>query len=293
MAREMQQALKNGAQMNQQPMDPDRMIRAQDLQKMLDMIENLARQGAKDAAQEMLAQLENLLKNLRPGMARQGDQRNSSAMSQMLQQLGEMMRRQQQLMDKTFQLPEGFNGQSQDMPQGNQRSERGQQNMRPGDSLSDQQDALGRMLEDLMAQLNQQGMNAPGGMDRSKGAMKGAAEALRDGEKGQALGQQGEAMEGLRESARSMAQQMLQQQGNGNEGNFGRTGEARGNRDDPLGRPMPRTGEDFGPERNMLPSEAAIERARQILETLRNRANQPQRPRIELEYLDRLLKGLY
>jgi len=36
-----------------------------------------------------------------------------------------------------------------------------------------------------------------------KGAMKGAAEALRDGEKGQALGQQGEAMEGLRESARS------------------------------------------------------------------------------------------
>lgn len=292
MAREMQQAMKNGEQMNQQQIDPEQMIRSQDLQKMLDMIENLAKQGAKDAAQEMLAQLENLLKNLRPGVARQGQQQNGSQMSQMLQQLGEMMQRQQQLMDKTFQLPEGFNGQSQDMPQGNQRSDRGQQNMQPSDSLSDQQDALGRMLDELMQQLSQQGMNAPGGMNRSKGAMKGAAEALRDGEKGQALGQQGEAMEGLRESARSMAQQM-QQQGRGNEGNFGRTGEARGNRDDPLGRPMPRSGEDFGPERNMLPGQAAIERARQILETLRNRANQPERPRIERDYIDRLLEGLY
>ncbi|MGI9464060.1 MAG: TIGR02302 family protein, partial [Aestuariivirgaceae bacterium] len=174
MAREMQQALKNGEQMQQQQMDPDQMIRGQDLQKMLDMIENLAKQGAKDAAQEMLAQLENMLKNMRPGMARQGDRQNSSPMSKMLQQLGEMMQRQQQLMDQTFQLPEGFNGQTQDMPQGNQRSDRGQQNMQPSDSLSDQQDALGRMLDQLMQQLNQQGMNMPGGMDRSKDAMKGA-----------------------------------------------------------------------------------------------------------------------
>ena len=56
---------------------------------------------------------------------------------------------------------------------------------------------------------------------------------------------------------------------------------------------MPRSGEDFGPERNMLSGQAAIERARQILETLRNRANQPERPRIERDYIDRLLEGLY
>ena len=99
-------------------------------------------------------------------------------------------------------------------------------------------------------------------------------------------------MDGLRESARSMARN-LQQQGNGNEGNFGRTGEARGSRDDPLGRPMPRSGEDFGPERNIVPGQAAVERAREILKILRDRANQSQRPRIELDYLDRLLDGLY
>jgi uncharacterized protein (TIGR02302 family) len=291
MAREMQKALQNGEQMREQPMDPDQMVQAQDLQRMLDMIENLARQGARDAAQEMLAQLENILKNLRPGMARQGGQQNRSPMGEMLRQLGEMMQRQQQLMDKTFQMPENFDGQMQNSQPGMQPGEDGQ-NMQPSDSLADQQDALGRMLDQLMEQLGRQGMDAPGGLERSQRAMEGAAGSLREGEKGNALSQQGEAMEGLRESARSMARN-LQQQGQGNEGNFGRNGEARGNRDDPLGRPMARTGEDRGPDRNMVPGQAAVERARQILEMLRNRANQTQRPKIERDYLDRLLKGLY
>jgi len=72
------------------------------------------------------------------------------------------------------------------------------------------------------------------------------------------------------------------QQGNGQQGNYGRHGEARGDDRDPLGRPLPSRGEDFGPERNMIPDEAAIERAREILEYLRNRANDAGRPRIEL-----------
>ena len=42
-----------------------------------------------------------------------------------------------------------------------------------------------------------------------------------------------------------------------------------------LGRPMPRRGEDYGPERDMLPSELAVRRAREILEMLRERANMP------------------
>jgi hypothetical protein len=90
-----------------------------------------------------------------------------------------------------------------------------------------------------------------------------------------------------------MAQQLMQQQGNGGPGNQqGQQGEPRGDRD-PLGRPTPQTGEDFGPDRNMIPSEAAIERAREILEYLRNRANERSRPRIELDYIERLLRGLY
>jgi hypothetical protein len=122
--------------------------------------------------------------------------------------------------------------------------------------------------------------------------MGDAADSLRGQNRDQALGEQGEALDGLRESAQAMAQQLMQQ-GTGNEGNYGRHGEARGDDRDPLGRPRPQRGEDFGPERDMLPSESAMERARQLLDALRERASDRTRRRLELDYLDRLLRGLY
>jgi hypothetical protein len=67
MARQMQQAMERGELQPQTGMGQE--MRAQDLQRMLDMIENMARHGANDAAQELLAQLENILRNLQPGMA--------------------------------------------------------------------------------------------------------------------------------------------------------------------------------------------------------------------------------
>ena len=66
----------------------------------------------------------------------------------------------------------------------------------------------------------------------------------------------------------------------------------RGDRD-PLGRPLPSSGEDRGPLKDMLPSELAIERARQILEMLRSRAGETGLPKFERDYIERLLKGLY
>ncbi len=43
----------------------------------------------------------------------------------------------------------------------------------------------------------------------------------------------------------------------------------------------------------MVPGEAAIRRAREILDFLRNRANTPDLPRIDRDYIERLLRGLY
>ena len=95
----------------------------------------------------------------------------------------------------------------------------------------------------------------------------------------------------LREGAQGLARQMMQQ-GQGQPDNNGRTGEARGDDRDPLGRPMPNRREDTGPDRDMLPTEDAIARAREILESLRARANE-QIPRLERDYIERLLRGLY
>jgi hypothetical protein len=282
----------NAAQNQQNRMQQGREIRPEDLQRMMDMIEKLAESGANEAAQEMLSQLENILKNLQAGIPQQmGDQQNSP-MGQMLDELSELMRRQQQLMDETQRMPEGREGQMGDQQEGQEPGSRGQRNMSPGD-LADQQRALERMLQDLMNQMGQNGMQAPPSFGQAGKEMEGATGALGKGEREQALGNQGEALNQLRQGAQGMAQQMMQQQGMGNEGNYGRHGEARGDDRDPLGRPMPTQGEDMGPERDMLPSEMALRKAREILDMLRSRSNAGDLPRLEREYLERLLRGLY
>ena len=294
------QAMERMRQGGQPQQRPGKEVRSEDLQKMLDQIENLARQGSRDAAQEMLAQLENLLKNLQPGMANQ--MQRGGPMDRMLDQLGDMMRRQQRLMDETFRLPQGQQGQpgTDDQGQQGQETRPGQQGRQPGGrgqgqngQLAEQQGELGRALDDLLRQLGEQGMDQPGGLGRARRSMGDATGALEGADRDRALGSQNDAMQALREGAQSMARDMMQQQGTGNQGNYGRHGEARGDDRDPLGRPMPRSGEDYGPDRNMLPGEAAIEQARRILDYLRNRSNEPNRPKVELDYFDRLLRGLY
>jgi uncharacterized protein (TIGR02302 family) len=287
----MDQARRNQQANRNQERRPGEMIEAQDLNRMLDAIEKLARSGANEAAQELLSRLEEILSNLQPGVAQDGSQGEMPPMAEMLEQLGDILRRQQELMDQTFQMPEnGDNGELGD-PNGNEPGMQGQRPADPG-ALAGQQDELGKMLEQLMQQLGQNGMAAPSPFGRAQKNMEGASGALRRTERGQALGEQGEAMDNLRQGAEAMAREMMQQ-GNGQQGNYGRHGEARGDDRDPLGRPLPSRGDDFGPERDMLPDEAAIERAREILEYLRNRANDANRPRLELDYFDRLLRGLY
>ena len=288
MAQETQRRMQQEG-MQPQPVDPSRLLSQDDLQKMLDTIQKLAESGANEAAQEMLSQLESLLRNLQPGATAQQPQ-GDSPLSEMLGDLSELMRQQQQLMDETMRMPGGENGEPQDgdqngQPQQGQGGEQGQ-------SLSQKQGALRGMLEDLMGRLGQQGMEAPQSFGQAGKSMDGAGGSLRQGRRDPALTQQSEALNALRDGAQSMARQMMQQ-GQGTTGNYGRHGQARGDDRDPLGRPRSTRGEEYGPDRNMLPGEAAIRRAREILDILRNRANTPDLPSIDRDYIERLLRGLY
>ncbi len=69
---------------------------------MIDRLEQMARSGAKDAARQLLQELQQMLENLqmaRPGQQMDGDDDMMSA----LDELGDMIRKQQQLRDRTFQ----------------------------------------------------------------------------------------------------------------------------------------------------------------------------------------------
>lgn len=290
MMKEAQKRLAEGQQ-KQDRQQPGKVVTPQDLKKMLDMIDKLSKSGNNQAAEQLLSQLEDILRNLKPGMPQQGQGQGQqeSPLSQMLDKLSDLMRQQQKLMDETQRMPQ--QGMGEDDTQ-NGQPQPGQDSQQGMGSLGDRQQDLSQMLEDLMKQFGEGGMQAPRPLGQAGKNMKRAEGSLRDGDREQALGEQGEAMSKLRESAQGMAQQLMQQS-RGQQDSQGRDGEARGDDRDPLGRPLPNSGEERGPSKDMLPSELAIERARQILDMLRARAGEQGLPKFERDYIDRLLKGLY
>ena len=85
-----------------------------------------------------------------------------------------------------------------------------------------------------------------------------------------------------------MAQQDGEGQGNSPGTRAGRQ-QGDGRSSDPLGRPL--HGKDLGDDLTVkIPGEIDVQRVRRILEELRRRLADPQRPQIELDYLERLLK---
>ena len=284
------------------PLDKNtRMLSQQDLKSMLDRLEALARSGNKDAARQLLEQLQSMLENLqmaRPGA--QGDDGDDDMMAA-LDELGDMIRKQQQLRDKTFK-------QGQDQRRDRQRNQRGQGKQQLGDLKQDQQGLKDR-LNKLLEQLRQRGLGNPSqsqkgqgekgegenGMDQlgSAGDAMGEAEGeLGEGDADGAVDSQGRALEAMRKGAQGLAQSM-QQNGMGmgqGPGQPGRNGRARADQNtDPLGRPL--RGRDYGDDVTVkVPGEIDAQRARRILEELRKRFGESSRPQLELDYIERLLK---
>ena len=97
------------------PLNPNAHVVSQhDLQNMLDRLENFARSGAKDAARQLLQQLQQMMENLQMATPDNNGDENDDMMSS-LNQLGDMIRQQQDLRDRTFH--EGQNQRQQGMQQ--------------------------------------------------------------------------------------------------------------------------------------------------------------------------------
>ncbi len=277
-----------------------RMLRPQDLKSMIDRLENLARSGSKDAAKRLLEELQSMLENLqtaRPGQQMDGDD-DDDMMSQ-LDQLGDMIRKQQQLRDRTFRQ-----GQDQRRErQRGQRGERGQQGEQNMGELRQDQQGLREQLNRLMQEMRRRGMGqqqpgeqGQGGeldpLGRAGEAMGEAEGQLGEGNADGAVDAQGRALEAMRKGAQGLAQSMQQQQGMGpGPGQPGGRQQSRaGQETDPLGRPLRNRGSDYDNDSVKVPGEIDVQRARRILEELRRRFADPLRPQIELDYLERLLK---
>ncbi|WP_040299322.1 TIGR02302 family protein [Agrobacterium albertimagni] len=288
------------------------MLRQQDLDNMLDQLENLARSGNRDQAQQLLSELQRMMNNLQAGRPQQGQQQQNSEARRQIDKLGEIMQEQQRLMDETFRLDQALRDRMQrgDPQQGEEGAEgqqqqgqqqQGQQGQQGLDGMTaeqlrealrqlrEQQEQLGQQLGELQEGLKGLGMEPGPGFGEAQQEMQGAGEALGQGQGGPAVEGQGRAMEALRQGARDMMNQMMQaQQGEGGQGP--QMGQGQGNQDgrDPLGRPRATSGPDFG-ERVKVPDEIDVQRAREILEAIREKLGENSSPEIERRYLERLL----
>jgi uncharacterized protein (TIGR02302 family) len=279
-------------------------LRQRDLERMLDQIENLARSGSKDAAREMLSELQRMMENLRAGRQMQQRQSGNSELNQALDELSQLMRRQQELMDETFRMQQGNpqDGEQQDgsEQQGGEQQDGeqqgGQNPMTPEElaealkNLREQQDALQKQLGELGEKLEGLGLDPSQQFGEAGREMGEAGKNLGQGRPGEATGDQGQALEALRRGV----QQMMQQMAGGNQGQDsqqrgeGQAGQDR-NRQDPLGRNERADGLQDNDD-TKVPGEIEAQRAREIMEAIRNRLARPDGPLMEKRYLERLLE---
>ncbi|MEL6466173.1 MAG: TIGR02302 family protein [Pseudomonadota bacterium] len=307
---------------NQQQSQNQMQMTQDDIQRMMDRIQELMEQGRMAEAEEALRQLQEMLENMQITQGQGGE--GQSAGEQAMEGLAETLREQQGLSDQAFRdLQEQFNpganaGESQGnegrdggQGRGNQHTQGGEGQGEQGDnqqggegneqaegqgqgegSLADRQqalrDELRRQQGSLPGEGTPEGDAAREALDRAGRAMDGAEEALRQEDFAEAIDNQSQAMEALREGMRALGEAMQQEQQNAQQGQGTSESDRRAEARDPLGRD-PGSNGSVGTEEGLLQGEDVYRRARDLLDEIRRRSGEGERPDVELDYLKRLL----
>jgi uncharacterized protein (TIGR02302 family) len=274
----------------------DATIGEDELARMIDGMRGLAETGNRDALRQMLSNMTRILSGLQ---APHSPDAAAGQAAKAMQDLRELSRRQQGLMDQSFAHTRPESPLDQTPPDGGEAATGGRDgqsakagrtgappNMSAGKPSAEAgkaaqaQQALQQALDQVSRSLSGAMGQAPSALGDAGAMMKGAASSLSQGAWGSAAEQQGEAMRLMKEGAEQLLQQLENGQGSGQFGAVPR---------DPFGRPMRGAGVgDDGSTR--IPEHAEIQRAREILDELRRRAGEWQRPELERDYLQRLLK---
>jgi hypothetical protein len=243
----------------QQPMAPNtKTLGEDDIQTLMKMIQKLSEAGDRKQAAQLLAMLQSMLENLHMQQGGGGGQdAQSKALNEQMQKFGDMMGKQRSLLDKTFRQGQGQGDPKDGGAQG----------------LARQQNDLQKQLQDAMKGMDPK---AAGKLGEAGRAMDQAQKSLERGDLANAGNAQNQALEALRQGAQQLAEAAQEAQ----------NGRAPGGRD-----PLGRGNSPLGNSGVKIPGPDELARAKQILEELRRRSAQMNRPQQERDYLDRLLKA--
>ncbi|GAA6176498.1 TIGR02302 family protein [Sulfitobacter pacificus] len=326
----MQQLQRQQAQERAQGEDGDQQqgdsmqMTQDDLQRMMDRIQELMEQGRMAEAAEALQQLQEMMENMRVTEGQPG-QGGKSPGEQAMEGLAETLNEQQGLSDQAFrdlqeqfnpnaqagesdgnegrnggqgrgESHEGQNGQGEGS--GEQRGERGEGGSEgprsSEEGLAERQralrDELNRQQGRLPGQGTPEGDAARESLDRAGRAMDEAEQALRNRDLADAIDNQAQAMEALREGMRSLGETMAKEQQNQQPGQGQAEADRRADNRDPLGRDQSNSGESSSDGPLNLGQGDGGARARELLDEIRRRSGETARPDVERDYLNRLLE---
>ncbi|MEP5261234.1 MAG: TIGR02302 family protein, partial [Nitratireductor sp.] len=253
-----------------------------ELEEMMRQIEDLAQSGAREQAQAMLDKLQNILENLQMPGEQGPPSPSDQAMAQAIDDIGKMISKQRDLMDRTFRELERVRLDPEaerklGIQTGEEEKEDGD---KPLEGLSSEQNDLGEELDKLLSMLKEKGAEPPDTLLEALAAMNDAEDRLDAARADRATASQGQAIQNMQKGAQALADKLMQ--GRSGEG----TAQGSGGKD-PFGRPSSSPSET---NTRTVPDHIDTQRAQRILKELRDRAMELGRPQIELDYLDRLLR---
>jgi uncharacterized protein (TIGR02302 family) len=308
------------------PFDPTaRLMDPRDLARRTDRMREAAREGRIEEAQREMEELERMLEALEEGRVARAEPRERRERrergAQQMSAVGDLVRRQAELLDRAHRRAEAEerrrNEERRAPPQArlpNSPLAQRHDQERAADRAEAERDAarqraLRRALGEVMQQFGDLTGEIPEPLGRADQAMRDSQEALGQGR--DAREAQARAIRELTEGSRQMAQAMRRQMGDpsGEAGEEDGEGEgaglaeggeqgsdgpdrmqALGQGRDPLGRRLreqPGGAETGGDVR--VPEEAERLRTRALQQEIRRRASDRERPKPELDYLERLL----
>jgi hypothetical protein len=301
----MQKRIANGEKIPQIP--PDMMgksINPDALAKMMEKLQSDLRSGDKAGAKEMLSQIQRMMEMMDPSTMSMQLPSDMQMMQSGVNELQELIKKQQALLDQTSKDAESSEQNTHAPaiePDTQELNEMGMDNMPPApeqkmpqnegnmsQSHKGEQQGLRYILGQLMMAAGEKLDEIPKSMGEAEQSMRGSEEALGDDDLYGSMPHQEDAIEHLKDAQKDLSKQlsarMQMMVGIG-------LGSAQ--KYDPLGRPYGGKDAPNGQSNDSdvkIPDEARKKKVEEILDLLRRRSGEFDRPDEELDYFRRLLR---
>jgi len=265
-----EEQMQDGEQLS--PELSQRIMQQMDMDQLMRQMQNMSDEDARRQMQDMMDQLRRAVENASPEDIRNMQQRQAKA-TKALNDLQKVIHAQQELVDQANKS----DGSKEDLQEMAQKQ-------------ADLQQQLGQIIQDLG-----KGMPPPKSLGDAEDLMLEAQQAFKSNNQQEGTARAKEALnklqEGMDQSLQYMADQMRQLvisfNGRNGNGQQGQQGDCPPEERDPLGNCPGKSGASTV----KIPDEKERRRVQEIIRELRGRSNNWERPRIEREYIDRLLNN--